>query len=256
MEEKIENLAEKYGATPSFIEKMDKTERELEGERRIRDMEARLAKLGEGSRKIAEQAAEFALEYGNDDFRTEMMVDFLDMVLEIQDSIKLLKATSTVMNVLSQAISLVDDIVNFNEDALLQSTQKRYGFFQRWRAKRRMRKAIRNNNARMLAVYDTILAQQEMAQDMTESLREAAMRMRIRRQKLLEKREDKKRKMAKKGLNPDRLSDSSKARSMVDDIIREKQGVKDVGGGEPPAPPAGESGPSTPSGDSGIDDIA
>ena len=91
---------------------------------------------------------------------------------------------------------------------------------------------------------------------MTESLREAAMRMRMRRQKLLEKREEKKRKMAKKGLNPERLSDSSKARSMVDDIIREKQGVKDVDGGEPPAPPAGDHGPSKSSGDSGIDDIA
>ena len=43
---------------------------------------------------------------------------------------------------------------------------------------------------------------------------------------------------------------------MVDDIIREKQGVKDVDGGEPPAPPAGDHGPSKSSGDSGIDDIA
>ena len=226
--------------TESVEKAMAERRRKLDGERQEREMKEQLDRLGAACTRLAEQAAQFAMDYGYDDFRTEMMMEFLDMLIEINESMKLFSATSSVMATITEAIGMVDDVMNFNREALTSTTKTKYGFFRRLREKRRLKKAMRNNQARMMAMYDTILAQQEMATGMTESLGRAAASMRERREKLKAKRAKRNEKLAKRGKTSIRFSDGSAAARMVAGIVAARSGenVPEGAGAAPVPPPA------------------
>ena len=198
--------------------------RAQESERHSREVAERLAKLDDDCVRIARQAADFTLAYGRDDMRTEMMMELLGMLLDMKDSMKLFTATSSVMSVIGDVTALVDDIMNFNSGVLDSSLQKKYGFFARMREKRRIRRAMQNNRARMKSMYDMILAQQEFAYGMTDSMGAAAAEMRIRRERIKAKREKLNEKRKKRGAGMLRFGSEGEAAALVERILSEKAG--------------------------------
>ena len=238
--------------TSSVESAIEEHRRKLDGERQTREMKEQLDRLNASCTRIAEQAAEFATQDGDDDFRTETMTEFLDMLIEINESMKLFSATSSVMATIAEAIHMVDDVMQFNSEALRSTTGKKYGFFQRLRDRRRVNKAIRNNRERMIAMYDSILAQQRVAENMTDALGRAAAEMRERRDRLKAKRAKKNAKLAAKGKTAVRFSEGGAAARMVAAIIASKSGGETPAPDVPPAPTSAPGGTTT----DGVPDIS
>ena len=161
----------------------EKKKQERAREQRSRDLDQKIVDL-------ANKTVDFILEYGQEDFRSQMMASFLDVALVMKDTIKMLTGINVAMSCIFEAIEFIDSAINF--DTLLQegSLKENYGLFARWKRKRRMRKVIRNNRNRMQVAIDNILGQQAMAQDITDSLRDACERMRL----TMDKREAKRKK--------------------------------------------------------------
>lgn len=242
----------KGGASDSIDAVIAEKRRAQENERHVQGMKDGLAKLDQNCTVVATQAAEFAKEYGFDDYRTEMMIEFLDMLIEINENMKLFSATSSVMSMIGDVINLVDEIMDFNSGVLQNSVKKKYGFFARLREKRRVRRAMQNNRNRMIAMYDMILMQQQMAQDMTDSLSEAAAEMRMRREKIKKKRAALAEKRRKKGHNPVVAGSRNAAEKMVQNILNKS--VAD--GGDTSATPGTPGTPGAPvSGDGSSKDM-
>lgn len=195
-----------------YEEESKKKMLEREREQRSKDLDNKIMDL-------ANKAVDFILEYGRDDFRSQMMASFLDVALVMKDTIKMLTGINVAMSCIFEAIGFIDSAINF--DTILQegSLKENYGFFARWKRKRRMRKVIRNNRSRMQVAIDNILGQQKMAQDITESLRVASERMRL----TMDKREAKRKKTEAKRASDSKyppISAPGKGQALIAEILK------------------------------------
>lgn len=197
---------------------------------------------------LAERAAEFVMQYGKEDYRAQLMLTFLDVSLQMEDAINLLHDVSTAMSCIGEAIGCIDDILATHEMIIQSSMVKKYGFFQRLKRKRALRRAIRNNVGRMEQVCDSLVGSQEMALVIVNALKKSSIRMKTMMEKNVEKQNKRAIKtQAKSGDTPPPPDRPSAAESMVADIVRAKTG-SDAAFAAPSAhaPAAGK----------GIDDIS
>lgn len=212
----------------------EKKRQERAREQRSRDLDQKIVDL-------ANKTVDFILEYGQEDFRSQMMLSFLDVALEMKDVIKMLTSINVAMSCMFEAISFIDSAINF--DTMLQedSLKENYGFFSRWKRKRRIRKVIRNNRNRMTVAIDNILGQQQMAQDIMEALRSSCERMRITMNKRDEKRKKKEEKRIASGKAPTAPAGPSKAQALIADMLkaRGEEGGASAAAPETPAPQSG-----------------
>ncbi len=195
-----------------YDEAVKKRQLEREREQRSKDLDNKILDL-------ANKAVDFILEYGQEDFRSQMMASFLDVALVMKDTIKMLTGINVAMSCIFEAIEFIDSAINF--DTLLQegSLKENYGLFARWKRKRRMRKVIRNNRNRMQVAIDNILGQQAMAQDITDSLRDACERMRLTMDKREAKRKKKEEKRAGDRKYPP-ISAPGKGQALIAEILK------------------------------------
>ena len=138
------------------------------------------------------KAQESLNEYGQNDFRTQLLFDFLYMVDEMNESIKLLESTQAVFQVVGSAIGTIDSIMNLNMSIVTNSLGVNYGFFERLKRKRTIKKAMRNNINRMNAMITQIQLMTEMGEKLSESMSKSFRKMKVRMEKSRIKRMKKK----------------------------------------------------------------
>ncbi len=199
-----------------FEDRANEVAHEKEMKRKNQDFDAKLEKL-------ANKTVDILMESNEDnDFLAEMMTSFLDVALEMKRVIKTLDSINIATGCIYEAISFVDVAINYNDGLQKSSLQQDHGFFSRWKRKRQIRKAIRNNNNRMKSAIDSILGQFEMSQEIVESLRVMSERMHISMAKGKAKRE---KRAAKKGvtLTPTlKENGTSPAKELIAKIMKER----------------------------------
>ena len=179
---------------------------------------------------IADKIIEFR-ERNAEEYLIEMLTTFLDVALDMRDLMDALEATSQGMQCIATAVGFIDEMLKFNMGMFETSLNQNYGFWQRFKEKRRIRKAIRNNAGRMKMVVYNMTGQLRFAQELVGEMKNVTVQ--------LKKATGKK---GKKGEVP-----GGKAESYVQQRLSSRGGetATESGGGAakatpPPAAPSGE----------------
>lgn len=160
MAEQRELRSESYG---EVISELDKTRQRRQKEQRQKDFDKRVVQL-------ADKAIEFAQKRGQDDGLTVLLVNFLDVALQMKNLMETMSAINVAMECLSDAIGFLDAAIDFDNYLMDESLMHNYSLFQRWKQKRKMRKTIKNNYGRMVAISNGLAMKYKMATDMMKSL--------------------------------------------------------------------------------------
>lgn len=197
--------------------RLDEVRCRQEEKRREKAIEASKATFKAKKDKLANRAAEFIIKYGKEDYRSQIMLTFLDVALQMEDAINLTHDVGTAMGCITEAIGCMDDILLTNELQIDGTLTTKHGFFARWKRKRKLQKAIRNNAGRMKQICDTLVGNQEMAQAIVNSLKKSSIKMQI----MMQKNAEKQRKRELK-YNPAARTTPSAAETLVDELVRAK----------------------------------
>ena len=163
----------------------------------------------------------------------------------------MLDGINVAMSCIFEAISFIDTAINFDTALQEGSLEQSYGFFARWKRKRRMRRVIRNNQNRMNVAIDNILGQQKMAQDISESLRASCTRMRLTMNKRDEKRKKQEEKKIAQGKATPAPAGPSKAQALIAELMKARGAGQESGAGSAPSVPSAGTKPA-----GGTDDIS
>ncbi len=153
---------------------------------------------------------------------TEMMTSFLEVALQMRSVMDTISALNQAMGCITEAITFVDQAIDFNH-ALMETTMvKNYGWFARLRNKMRIRKAVKNNVNRMLMTIDTITGQFEMSQEVVSALSVMSDRIRLSMDKTRLKRAKKEAKRAKREPEVRAQDTASPVKSFLETLMKER----------------------------------
>ena len=152
----------------------------------------------------------FAEKYGINDYRTQLMIQLHDVGLVIRDSVELIDATTVAMSYMFEAVTFFDDVMQYQQDLLLSSTEKKYGLFQWIKNKILERKAKKNLVNRMKTITNRMAMIQDISQMIVVTLSETTGRM----QKKIQKNNEKNRKK-----HPNFQPGKSESLQMVQDYL-------------------------------------
>ena len=152
----------------------------LEKERQEELFNRNKGKLEDRTRALFEKAMENLEKYGPDDYRTQMMMDFLYICDEIKEVIYTVDSVQTMFLFMDEAMVTFDSALKLNNEILSGSLQTKYGPFARMKQRRKLRKAARNNKNRIKNMIIQIEGLFQMTQDMSVSVRNAMQKIRAR----------------------------------------------------------------------------
>lgn len=227
----------------------------IEKEKREVLVNERKKKIEETSNQFIQKAAEAQMQYGIDDYRTQMMLSFVDMSIKIKEIINLLEEYCLISTYLFDALGIIDDIFRTQDEMISESLMENYGFFARWKRNRRFKKAIKNGYKRMNAIADRILAIGNFSTKITESIQRCGLKISTKmaknNQKMVKKQEKRNVRNKKKGIAI--VSPYAEAQKLVDEEIARKGGTTSTTGTDTTVKK--EDKPSSGDGDTGVDDL-
>ena len=183
-------------------------------------LDAKKKSFDESLVKLEDKMVDFAIKYGKQDFRTELLVNLYDVCLEMKTAIDLIEGVNTAVQCISETMSFIDECLDFNLLVEQQSLEHKYGLFYRIKAAIRRRKVRRNMKNRINALTQRINDIFGLSNTMVEALRGSMIKMKEQMNKQTAKRE---KALAKKG-----ITESTFEKSEASDILNkrlEAQGV-------------------------------
>ena len=161
---------------PDIREMVDNHQKETqalikERERQLQEREykEKKEKLDARIQKLANDAAERCMKYGEDDEMYNMLLGLLEMSLQMQDMMNVMDDLKVATGMISDVMELIDQSVEFDEQ-LFYDPEVKYGLRQRMQQRRQMRRAIRNNRNRVKAVVENMRAKYEMGMAMSRAM--------------------------------------------------------------------------------------
>lgn len=178
---------------------------------------------------LTEKAYDMAMKYGVEDFRSQMMINFLDMAFVMKDAIELITAVNVGMNCMQEAMQCIDEAINFSMNVWETSYKTKYGFFANLKRKYKIKKSIRNNIGRINMMFYNIMETQKMTDVIVDEMQRSSENM----QRLMHIRAEKRQKRKEKANNGTPVPPvQSKAAEIIAKLIAERNS------GETPAPTA------------------
>ncbi len=153
-------LSETFGEA---IGELEKSRIEKAREQKKKDFELRI-------KQLTAKAAEMQTLRGPEDNITVLLTSFLDVAIEMSTLMETMSSINVAMECLTDAIGFLDAAIDFDNALMDQSLEHPYGFLERWKMRRKMKKTIKNNAGRMLAISKGLEMKYHMAQDMMKAL--------------------------------------------------------------------------------------
>ena len=199
--------------------------------------------------ELAAQAAEFYAKYGEEDWRTSLLINFLDLSLQMKDIIEVVTAFNVANEIIFHSMNLMNTSLQMSNGMMMQMATPTNSAFKQ---KLLMRKAMRNNRKtvkNMIEQMKTSIQMASLTAGMYEDLSASISGIM---EKMNGKREKAKAKKAKSKSGAAMSSASNRGLDMVKNLMAEK-------GVSAPTPPPAPAAPSAPSsgtpGDSGLDGL-
>lgn len=131
----------------------DKSMQKLKFERQKREFDAKLQEL-------ANKAADFYQRYGEEDWRTSLLVNFLDLSLQMQDIIEVITAFNVANEIIFHSMNLMNTSLEMSSGMMMEmANRKSSPFMQR----RMMKKAMAQNRKTVKSMLDQMKMSIEMA---------------------------------------------------------------------------------------------
>lgn len=228
------------------MQDLDKEYLRLEKEQKLKD-----SKVAFGKRKqeLAERVADMIESHGKDYFMSQTMMMFLDVAIQMEDLLTMLTDVNLAMSCVTDAMVFMDDILETNDLQLDSTLNVKHGFWQRLKAKRKIRKTIRNNNGRMKEMTLRMTSSQKIAINITNALMKSSGEMRT----AMERNAARQKKFVAKRSDDGSATGDSAAARLVSDILVKRGGASKVDGG---SPSFGSGGPVGGGASSSTDDIS
>lgn len=220
----------------SINKEVDAAMLEMQRKKRRRELDRQVNTL-------AERAIYFEDQYGSEDYRTQIMVMFLDVTLQMKSAIDLLSDVGVALQCIGQAIGCIDDVLNMQQEMLSGSLEQKYGFRERAKRRRQLKRAMNNNTARMQQMCEMLVGSQKMAMSVVNALRKSLVKMKATTEKNFEKQN--KRQQGAAGAQ----QEASLAKKLMDELRGNEGGA---GGSSTPSASGSSSGSSS----GGTDDIS
>ncbi len=135
-------------------------------------------RLNDCEKRVYERAQAYKARYGEDDYRTELMVNFLVVSEIFEDIIEMQETFQDVEILFNDAMMIMDDNLLFSEQMTQQQLKTNYGFFARMKQRRQIKKAQRNNVNRIKSLIFRINSTIETSTVMSTEMRKAMLSMR------------------------------------------------------------------------------
>lgn len=107
----------------------------------------------------------------------DMLTNFLSMVLQLNDSVEQITDFAYLLDTLGEFIGTLDAVLGFSNNIFSESLTKKYGFFQRIKARMEARKAVRNVVGRMKVLEYRITGTYKMTNAAMVSLEKAGYKI-------------------------------------------------------------------------------
>ena len=135
-------------------------------------------RLNDCQRRVYDRAQAYKARYGEDDFRTEILVNFLVVSEFLEDIIEMQETFQDVEILFNDAMMIMDDNLLFSEQMTQQQLSTNYGFFARMKQRRLIKKAQRNNANRIKAMIFRINSTMNTSISMSTEMKKAMLSMR------------------------------------------------------------------------------
>ena len=203
--------------------------------------------------ELATQAANFYTNYGEEDWRTSLLVNFLDMSLQMKDIIEVITAFNVANDIMFNAMNLMNTSLNMSNGMMIEmaNSQKTNPIKQ----KILMYKAILGNRRTVKRMINQMKTSIQMASitagmyaDLSVSISGIMDKMNMKREK----------KNSKKKATPASTASAGRGLNMVRDMVSGNQASAASSSSSAPTTPPPSAAPSNTSakgGDSGLDGL-
>ncbi len=120
--------------------------------------------------KLLNLIVELEAEFGADYYLVELLTRFFEASVQMEPVMKSMEAVNMAMECITEAINFLDATIDFDRNLMDEITANKYGAIQRFKMKRKMKRARKNNVGRMKAIVDGLLFKYKMMTDMAKSL--------------------------------------------------------------------------------------
>ena len=198
--------------------------------------------------ELTTRATEFYTKYGEEDWRTSLLVNFLDMSLQMQDIIEVIESFNIANEIIFSALGLMNTSLEmsngFMKNLAMQQQQPVWRRkLENWKALRNTRRTVKNMIGQMMNSLQLATETASMYEGLSVSIAAMMDKMNGKRAKAKAK--------AQKKAGGNGAPSMGSGRGL--DLVKKK--ISEQGGSAAPSTPSG-SAPSAPAGGStGIDDI-
>lgn len=199
------------------VEEMEKEQKKLEQRSR---MEQSRQNFSERKNQLAERAADLIMQHGKDHYLSQIMLTFLDVAMQMEDAINTLNDVNVAMECITDAVGCMDNILDFNNMSLDAMNQKKYGFWQRHKTKKKIKRTIANNVGRMQNICNVLVGNQMIALSIMNALKDSSQKM----QGMMQKNNAKQKKRELKSTPSGAPAQPSGAENLVNGIIAARGG--------------------------------
>lgn len=217
--------------------KVTAVEEKFKEEQQKRELISKRNKFAQSQEDLKAKMFMFAEKYGIEDYRTQLMMEFYDVSVQLSETIETVESIVTVTDMLFKGIEFFDDALSIFDNFFTQSLTQNYGPFQRIKDYFKRKRAERNLVNRMKSLSNSIATIQGFSTTIVTSIRSSVDQMKINMARNQAKREKEQKKLEAKGIVTSPVNTNSATAKMIADHLAEK-GIehKDPvtsGGGKP-----------------------
>lgn len=201
------------------------TQEAVEKELEKQKLEQKKNKFAESQEELKMKMFNFAEKYGVEDYRTQLMMEFYDVSIQLQESIETIESIVSVTNMFGEAIGFFDQALSVFDNFYSESLTKTYGPFYRIKEYFKRKRAEKNLVNRMNSLTRSISFVQNMSTTMVSTIRTSVDQMKLNMIKNQKKREEEAKKLEAKGIQTVPTNTNSSTANMIKEYLASK-GIK------------------------------
>lgn len=151
-----------------LFSKMESTRKEREKDAMRESIEKREKLFNQRLEQLADRAIEYS-DGMHDPNMAMLLESFLDVALQLKGVMETMHSINLAMDCITDAISFLDQTFVFDQLLMDESLSYNYGFMSRMKARIKMKKTIRNNAGRILALADSLCMKYQLVNDMAQT---------------------------------------------------------------------------------------
>lgn len=238
-----------YGKQKVVTNTGDKLVQQVESNMKEQELKRKRVEISNKMQQLAEATANAIMEYGEQHYLSQTLMQFLDIAVQMEDAIKVIEGFNIASGYIFGLLDFVNESLNYNNLMFVQSNKSKSGFFSQMKEGMMRRRAMANMRGSIKRMVDSIKNVSTFSMTLANEMKKMTKQLS----------DDMKKKQAKDGTDKTGgYTGSEKALKLVQSYMGNNQNVGDNNNGGSNNPFKGSGNGNNPGGkvtDSGVDDI-